>query len=176
MTLPIDKVYSDTVSAAEFNEAFTACNKVTDQTLVATDVSDFDTEVSNNSAVAANTAKVGVTNQITNDLVNTNLENIKVADFNSVVDNGNSGASKTIDFTTGNLQKITLDQNTTLSATPAGPSRYQLILSGGNSFTVTWWSITWLTSGGTAPTLDGTDVITLLYDGTTWFGGISNQS
>lgn len=55
MTLATNKINGDTIEAAEWNEAATAANKVTDSTLVAANVSDFDTEVSNNTDVAANT-------------------------------------------------------------------------------------------------------------------------
>ena len=55
MTLDTTKTAGDDVSAAEWNEAATACNKVTDSTLTASNVSDFDTEVANNTDVALNT-------------------------------------------------------------------------------------------------------------------------
>jgi len=66
MTLLTNKTTGDEVLPAEWNEVATASNKVTDQTLIAADISDFDTEVSNNSSVAANTSKVGVTTEISN--------------------------------------------------------------------------------------------------------------
>jgi hypothetical protein len=64
MTLDNNKTTGDDISAAEWNESATAANKVTDSTLVAANVTDFDTEVSNNTSVAANTAKVGVTDEL----------------------------------------------------------------------------------------------------------------
>ena len=47
MTLSTTKNTGDEVSAVEWNEAATACNKVTDQTLVEADISDFGNYVSN---------------------------------------------------------------------------------------------------------------------------------
>jgi len=58
MTLNTTKTTGTQVTAAEWNESATAANKVTDSTLVAANISDFDTEVSNNASVTANTAKV----------------------------------------------------------------------------------------------------------------------
>lgn len=58
MTLNTTKQTGDEVSAAEWNESATAANKVTDSTLEAINISDFDVEVSNNVDVAANTLKV----------------------------------------------------------------------------------------------------------------------
>lgn len=105
------------------------------------------------------------------------LEINNTAVFTSEYDNGNSGASKTIDWGNGNFQKLTLDQNTTLSFTaPGAVGRFQLAVSGGASYTITWPTITWLTSGGTAPTLAGNDVITIVYDGTNYIGSHSNQA
>lgn len=91
-------------------------------------------------------------------------------------DNGNSGTSKTIDWTAGNKQKLTLTGNCTLTFTaPAGPTNLvlRLIQDGTGSRTVTWpAAVHW--SGGTTPTLTTTaskvDLITLYYDGTTYFG------
>lgn len=170
MTVPTDKTTGDTITAAEYNEIATASNKVTDQTLVAADISDFDTEVSNTVA-GKHTAGT------TLDMSNTDLQNIQVAEFNAEYDNGTLGATATIDFTLGNYQTATLGANATLSVTaPSGPTSCQLRLVGGDTYSVTWWTITWLTSGGAAPTLDGSDIVSLFYDGTNWYGVNSNQS
>ncbi len=101
----------------------------------------------------------------------------KVVTFNGEVDGGSSGSSKTVDFTAGQKQKLTLSANCTLTFTPAGVANVQLKLvqdsTGGR--TVTWPSMKW--AGGTAPTLttaaNGIDIISLYYDGTTWFGQAS---
>lgn len=147
---------------------------------------DFDTEVSNNTDVAANTthrSSDGSDHTFINQDVTTTgtptFGSVTVNDalFDSVYDNGNSGATATVDWTNGNLQEITLDQNTTLSFTdPSSSARVQLLISGGATYSITWPTITWLTSGGTAPTLDGNDIVTLFFDGTNYYGTISNQS
>src|SRR5665213_2306110 len=65
-------------------------------------------------------------------------------------DNGNSGASKTINFNNGNQQKLTLTANTTLTFTAptAGVTaiRLRIIQGAGGP-----WTITWPTSGSTPP-------------------------
>lgn len=91
-------------------------------------------------------------------------------------DNGNSGASDTIDWTLSNKQKSTLTDNCTFTFTaPGGPCSLvlKLVQDGTGSRTVTWpAAVHW--SGGTAPTLTTTaskvDIITFYYDGSTFFG------
>lgn len=92
------------------------------------------------------------------------------------IDNGNSGASATIDYTTGNKQKITLTDNATLSFTaPGGACNLilKLVQDGTGSRTVTWpAAVIW--PGGSAPTLTttagATDMISFYYDGTNYLG------
>lgn len=181
MVLVTNKNTGDTIEAAEWNESATAVNKVIQQTLVAADVSDFDTEVSNNTTVVAKLDNVSedTTPELGGNLdaLNQDLRNIRVAEFNTEYDNGTAGATPTIDFTNGNYQKITLGENATFSVTPpSGPTSCQLRIIEGDTYSITWWTITWLTNGGTAPTLDGTDIVSLFYDGTNWYGVVSNQS
>ena len=179
MTVDNNKQPQDTIDAAEWNEVATAANKVNDQQLVAADVSDFDAAVSSNTDVAANTThrtSDGTDHTyIDQDVTTTAFPSFMGALFTTIYDNGASGV---IDWNNGTVQKLGLTANTTVTFTaPANPGRLQLIITGGNSYSITWnTSITWLTSGGTAPTLDGTDVITLFYDGTNYYGTHSNQS
>jgi len=92
------------------------------------------------------------------------------------VDNGNSGTSDTINWTTGNFQKSTMTGNVTYTFTaPSGPGRFQLMLvqDATGSRTATWpASVKW--PGGTAPTLStaasSIDIITFYYDGTDFYG------
>jgi hypothetical protein len=95
--------------------------------------------------------------------------------FNTVFDNGNSGAADTIDWGSGNLQKSTLTDNCTYTFTaPANPSRLTLQVFGGATYSVTWpVSVKWV--GGTAPTLAGTEMITFVYDGTDYYGVASTN-
>ncbi len=93
--------------------------------------------------------------------------------FSAIYDNGNGGASKTINWDNGNVQKLTLNSATctlTLS-NPKSGGRYLLVLvqDGTGGRAVSW-------PGGSAPTLSGAnkvDVITLVYDGTNYYGGSS---
>lgn len=98
--------------------------------------------------------------------------------YSDLHNNGNSGSSQTINWNNGNVQKLTLTANCTITlSNPKNGGRYLLILvqdaTGGRS--VTWpSSVKW--PGGTAPTLSGAskvDVITLVYDGSYYRGGAS---
>lgn len=119
----------------------------------------------------------GLTNPLTGTLsANNNL--VSGANgyyFNSEIDNGSSGTSKQIDWTTGGVQKITLTGNCTFTfVAPPGVGKVQLklIQDGTGSRTVTWPSMKW--AGGT-PTLTttattGTDIVTIFYDGAAYWG------
>lgn len=78
--------------------------------------------------------------------------------YTSEIDNGNSGAADTIDWTTGNIQKSTLTDNVTYTFTaPTGPAHLtiRMIQDAGGTNTVTWpATVKW--SGGTEPTWDTT--------------------
>lgn len=102
------------------------------------------------------------------------------ATFDAEVDNGNSGAADTIDWTAGNKQKSTLTDNCTFtfSPEPSGPCNLvlKLIQDATGSRTVTWPAdVKW--PGGTAPTLttaaSSVDIITFYYDGTDFYGNSS---
>lgn len=95
--------------------------------------------------------------------------------FDAEVDNGNSGTEKTIDWTAGNKQKITLTGNCTFTFTdPSGPCNLilRLIQDGTGSRTVTWpATVKW--PEATAPTLtttaSGEDIIALYWNGTNYY-------
>lgn len=100
------------------------------------------------------------------------LEIDESAHFDAVVDDGNSGTSKTIDWTTGNRHKVTMTDNCTFTFTaPAGPASLVLELTqdvGGTNTGTFPGTAKW--KGGTAPTLTSTgsavDVVVCLYNGT----------
>lgn len=102
------------------------------------------------------------------------LEN--TAYFDAEVDNGNSGATKTIDLTKGNKQKCTLTNNCTFTFTaPGGQCNLllRLIQDVTGSRTVTWpGTVKW--PGGNAPTLstgaNAVDIVAFYWDGTNYFG------
>lgn len=97
--------------------------------------------------------------------------------FDAEVDNGNSAAADTIDWTAGNKQKTTLTASAvTLTFTaPTGPANLLLkvVQDGTGSRTITWpATVKW--PGGTAPTLttaaSSVDIVTFYYDGTSYHG------
>ena len=91
--------------------------------------------------------------------------------------NGNTTASTTVDWNTGNMQTFTLNAATTtftFSNGNAGAS-YILVIrqNAAGSQTITWpASVAW--AGGSTPTMTATanryDVFTFIYDGTKYFG------
>ena len=89
---------------------------------------------------------------------------------------GNSGTSLTLNFSNGMNQRVTLTGacTFTFSNPVAGmTAKIKLIQDGTGSRTVTWPTIKW--AGGAAPTLTttattGTDIITLYYDGSAYWG------
>jgi len=105
--------------------------------------------------------------------------------FDAEVDNGNSGASKMIDWTAGNNQKIVMTGNCTFTFTaPSGTGKHTLKCIGdGTARTPVWPStapgkVYWGTAG--APVLTGTsgrwDILIFHYDGTNYSGGIGGQA
>lgn len=99
--------------------------------------------------------------------------------FVNEVDNGNSGAAKTIDWNQGNKQKVVLSENTVLSFEyPFGVAtvtlKVQQDVTGSRLVT---WPATVLWSGGAVPTLTTTgnaiDIIAFYFDGLNWFGSAS---
>lgn len=92
----------------------------------------------------------------------------------SEYDNGNSSTSDEIDWANGNHQKSTLTGNCEFTYANADVGRYtlRLIQDGTGSRTVTWPTTKW--AGGVAPTLStaasSIDIISLYYDGETWYG------
>ena len=85
-----------------------------------------------------------------------------------------SNAATAIDLSLGNFIKFILSANTTVSISNASPSigTYILEIYQGGAYTVTF-PAAWKWSGGTAPTITATsgktDIITIVYDGTTYF-------
>lgn len=85
-----------------------------------------------------------------------------------------------LDWNNGNVQSVTLGGNRTFTfANPKDGSRYSIIIKqdATGSRTLTWPTIKW--AGGTTPTLTTTankyDIVTFIYDGTSYFGTISTN-
>jgi hypothetical protein len=71
----------------------------------------------------------------------------------------------------GSIQYKTLAANTTFTESLADGDSVTLRISGGATYTVTWPTMTWVTSAGnTAPTLTAGDVVVLWQEGTTVYG------
>lgn len=88
------------------------------------------------------------------------------------------GATIALDWNNSNVQSVTLGGNRTFTfANPLTGGRYLIVLKqdATGSRTVTWPTVKW--RGGTAPTLtttaNKTDLITLIWDGTDYFGDAS---
>lgn len=101
------------------------------------------------------------------------------AHFGTEVDNGDSGATDTIDWTAGNKQKSTLTDNVTYTFTnPSGACSLilKVIQDAGGTNTVTWdGDVQW--AGGNAPTITVTgnavDIVAFYYDGNgNYYGSI----
>lgn len=104
--------------------------------------------------------------------------NISKAYFPPEVNNGNSGTAKTINWLSGNKQKITLTGNATLTfIKPLGVCNLILRCIGdGTGRTITWDSaVKW---SGAAPTFTGTAskwyIVSFYFDGT-YFSGMYSQ-
>ena len=77
-----------------------------------------------------------------------------------------------IDPANGTVQSKTLSANTTFTESLATGQSVVLRLNGGATYTVTWPTMTWITSGGNvAPTLNGTsDVVVIWQENSTVYG------
>ncbi len=91
------------------------------------------------------------------------------------IDNGSSGATKTIDFANGPAELLTLSADCVLTlSNPLSGAAYVIrVIQGASPFTITW-PVNVLWPGGTAPTLSpaagNIDLINLYYDGTSYYG------
>ena len=138
-------------------------------TAASSDASDFATAAQ---GATADSAIQPNTNATLADLV---ITGVICAD--EVVDNGNSGVSGTIDFTTGTFQQSTLTDNCTYTFTnPSGPCTVFLktIQDATGSRTITWpVSVMW-TNNNTPPTISTTalavDFFCFVYDGSNYYG------
>jgi len=98
--------------------------------------------------------------------------------FDSETDNGSSGATKTINWTTKNKQKILMSADCVFTFTaPSGPTNIILKVTqdSGTARTITWpGTIMW--SGGSEPpqstTLSSNNLYSFYYDGTNYIGSL----
>jgi hypothetical protein len=95
-------------------------------------------------------------------------------------DAGNSGTSKTIDCTNGANQRLTLTGNCngiTLTNPTSGMMLKLKVLSGTGSFTCAFTTTVKWASGSAyvaTTTASATDIVTLYYDGSAWWGQAAN--
>ena len=76
--------------------------------------------------------------------------------------------SASLDRADGGIQTFTMTANITLSVTISAGESLTFHLSGGDTYTVTWPTMTWV--GGSAPTLTAADVIEFWKVGSTLYG------
>lgn len=107
-----------------------------------------------------------------NDLTSANL-----ITFDAEHDNGNAGAAFGLDWNNGQKQRVTVDQNTTVTITdPPGPCNLTLKLVMGGNFTATWpAAVLW--PNGTPPNLTngGTDIVAMYFDGVSYYAVASQN-
>lgn len=100
------------------------------------------------------------------------LEVTEAAYFDTEIDDGNSGTSDTIDWSTGNKHKSTVTGAVTYTFTaPGGPTGLTLKLVNGGSQTITWpGTVKWPAATAPTFTVSGTDIVSFYYDGTSYHG------
>ena len=128
---------------------------------------------------AGTTGATGVVSPLTADFnaANFNIDNVKTLSYDQVVADGSSGASPTITWGSGSLQRITLSAATVTFTfvAPPGAGRVQIFLvQDGTGGRLAVWpaSVKWINS--TIPTLStaagATDIATFIWDGTNYWG------
>lgn len=133
-----------------------------------------------NAATNANTASTIVKRDASGNFaagaVTTSGITTTTAQFASVVDNGNSGATHTIDWTLGPRQKITTNASCVLTFTaPTGPTNLLLKIvheASATAYTYTWpVAVKW--QGGvaavTTDTSGAVDLVSCFYDGVAYY-------
>jgi len=109
-----------------------------------------------------------------------NITGLGSASFTQELDNGSKTTNFSVDFAADQKQKCTLTANTmtlTLDTTSVGVGNYVLKIVNGGLATLTWASESGSIyfPGGTDPDLtsSGTDIVSLYFDGTNWYGQAS---
>ena len=91
-------------------------------------------------------------------------DNLELKRYNETVATG----SATLDRADGGIQTFTMTANITLAVTIAAGESLTFHLSAGNTYAVTWPTMTWV--GGSAPALTAADVIEFWKIGSTLYG------
>lgn len=113
----------------------------------------------------------------------TNNGSFNTLDFStfteSVVNNGNSGTSKTLSLTNGTVHTCTLTGNCvfTMPTATAGKSFLLFLNTGSGGYTASFTSVRW--NDNTAPVITTTaskiDILTFISDGSYWYGSYSQN-
>ncbi len=93
---------------------------------------------------------------------------VHTADLATLTETVHAAASGALDRANGGIHTLTLTADETLSVTINEGQSLTLHLEGGDTYTVTWPTMTWV--GGAAPTLTAADVIEFWKVGTTLYG------
>lgn len=107
------------------------------------------------------------------------FEDVTLRRFNAdgLYDNGNSGASKDIDWTNGDRQKLTVTASTTLTFSGAIAGKVltlEIIEDGTGGYTITLPTLKWPggLAGAFTTTANAKNTITMFYDGTDYLAQI----
>ena len=109
-------------------------------------------------------------------LTNKTLTNPTITNYTETLNAPAAGSAFTIDLSTGTIQKLTTNGNTTITLpTSVAGKSYIVVVAYGGAHTITWAggsTIKW--AGGTAPTATSTngkiDIFTFMCDGTNTYG------
>lgn len=106
----------------------------------------------------------------------TGIEEIQAGDvqygfFGEITESVYSLTGTVIDPANGSIQTKTLGANTTFTESLDAGQTVILMITGGNTYTITWPTITWVTSAGNiAPTQTASDVYVVWKVSTTLYG------
>jgi hypothetical protein len=126
---------------------------------------------------SAGTMLAQVTSGGAYDANNHDVTNIKLPTVNGVIAHGAMGSTETINWTLGGWHSGTNSAACTISFTaPSKPCALKLFLTNGGAYTITWpAAVDWVGSAPPTLTPSGLDIITFLFDGTTYFGVASKN-
>jgi hypothetical protein len=126
---------------------------------------------------SAGTMLAQVTSGGAYDANNHDVTNIKLPTVNGVIAHGAMGTTETIDWTSGGWHSGTNSAACTISFTaPSKPCALKFFLTNGGAYTITWpAAVDWVGSAPPTLTSSGLDIITFLFDGTTYFGVASKN-